>query len=110
MLRPPCFRTKPFSDICVEGSMKKLHIAAGVFVCLLAMTNVFGQSSNATLGGTVSDATGALLPGVTITATNTGTGVVNTVTSNETGAYQFPPLQPGTYKVSSELPSFQTHV
>jgi hypothetical protein len=38
----------------------------------------FAQSTNATLGGTVSDATKALIPGVTVTATNTQTGIINT--------------------------------
>jgi len=37
---------------------------------------VFAQTSNATLGGTVSDATGALIPGVSVTATNVATGIV----------------------------------
>jgi Carboxypeptidase regulatory-like domain len=82
--------------------------AAMVFVCVLVSTHAFAQSSNATLGGTVSDSTGAFIPGVTIAATNTGTGIVTTTLSNETGAYQFPPLQPGTYKASAELPGFQT--
>src|SRR5213592_866050 len=85
-------------------------LAAMLAVCLVASMTAFGQSSNATLGGTVSDATGALIPGVTITATNTQTGIVTTVLSNETGAYNFPSLQTGTYKVSAELPSFQTQV
>src|SRR5262249_19836563 len=61
-----------------------------------------------TLGGTVSDSSGALIPGVTITATNVGTGIVTTVYSNEAGAYQFANLQTGTYKVSGELSGFQT--
>ena len=43
--------------------------------CLLA-TTAFGQINNATLTGTVADATGAVLPGVTVTATNTATGIV----------------------------------
>ena len=45
---------------------------------------------------------------MTITATNTATGIVTTVISNEAGAYQFASLQTGTYKVSAELPGFQT--
>src|SRR5439155_9668834 len=65
------------------------------------------QTSNATVGGTVADATGALIPGVTVTATNTGTGIVTKVVTNESGAYQFAALQPGAYKVSAELPGFQ---
>src|SRR5262245_57190492 len=81
---------------------------AGLLVCLITPIPTFAQSSNATLGGTVADASGALIPGVTVTATNTQTGIISMVISNETGVYQFPPLQPGTYKVSGSLPGFQT--
>src|SRR6267378_1325306 len=77
-----------------------------VVLCLLATTS-FGQANNATLTGTVADATGAVLPGVSITATNNGTGVVAAVISNEAGAYTFPSLLPGTYTVSAELAGFQ---
>src|SRR5438132_13032473 len=68
------------------------------------------QSTNATVGGTVQDATGAFIPGVMITATNAGTGIVTTVISNEAGAYQFASLQPGTYDIKAELPGFQTEI
>jgi len=47
------------------------------------------------------------LPGVTITATNTATGVTTTAVSNEAGTYNLPTLLPGPYKVSAELPGFQ---
>ena len=87
--------------------MKRLLVAALALLCFLS-TNTFAQTSNATVGGTVSDATGALIPGVSVTATNTGTGIVTTVISNESGAYQFASLQTGTYNVSAELPGFQT--
>jgi hypothetical protein len=80
---------------------------ATALLCFLTGTYGFAQTANATLGGTVSDTTGALLPGVTVTATNTQTGVVIIVISNEAGAYQFASLQPGTYTVSAELPGFQ---
>src|SRR5262245_41154995 len=85
--------------------MKRLSFAA--FVCLLAATASFGQINNATLTGTVGDATGAILPGVSITATNTATGVVATALSNEAGAYTIQSLIPGTYTISGELPGFQ---
>jgi hypothetical protein len=75
---------------------------------LFAAMLLFVQTTNATLGGTVSDASGALIPGVSITATNTQTGIVTTVLSNESGAYQFASLQTGTYNVTAELPGFQT--
>ena len=80
--------------------------AAVLLVCLVVSTYTFAQTSNATLGGTVSDATGALIPGVSITATNMQTGIVSTVVSNEAGAYQFASLQTGTYRVAAELPGF----
>src|SRR5437016_3732951 len=87
--------------------MKRLFVPA-ILLCLCLPAYIFGQTSNATVGGTVSDSTGALIPGVTITATNTATGIVNTVISNEAGAYQFASLQTGTYKISAELGGFQT--
>ncbi len=77
-------------------------------LCLLAPVIMIGQTSNASLGGTVADGTGAVLPGVEVTARNVGTGIANTTLTNETGTYQFPNLQTGTYEVSASLPSFRT--
>src|SRR2546421_624747 len=90
-----------------EGMMRRLSAAALLFVAVF-LTNTFAQTTNATLGGTVSDPTRALIPGVTVTATNTQTGIVTTSVTNETGAYQFASLQTGIYKVTAELPGFQT--
>src|SRR6266403_1731802 len=91
------------------GEIMRQRVFAGlVFLLLVLSTHIFAQTSNATLGGTVSDATNALIPGVSITATNTGTGIVTTVVSNDAGAYQFASLQTGTYTVTAELPGFQT--
>src|SRR5437868_5014565 len=90
--------------------MRKLTAAVAVFVCLMSVHHASAQTSNATLGGTVSDASGAFIPGVMITATNTATGIVTTVLSNEAGAYQFASLQPGTYDIKAELPGFRTEI
>src|SRR5437867_10658847 len=86
--------------------MRRGVVLAGLLLLVFA-TYTFAHTSDATLGGTVSGATGALIPGVTITATNIGTGIVNTVVSNESGAYNFAALQTRNYKVSAELPGFQ---
>src|SRR5579871_2316703 len=86
----------------------KTFLVLGGILCLFVCAAAFGQTANATLGGSVADSTGALLPGVTITATNTATGIVNTEVTNEAGVYQFRSLQPGTYRVTAELPGFQT--
>jgi hypothetical protein len=87
--------------------MRKFSLVLGLLLFSGSLINVFGQA-NASLGGSVSDASGALIPGVTITAKNTQTGVVTTATSNESGSYQFPNLQTGVYTVTAELPGFRT--
>jgi hypothetical protein len=76
-------------------------------VLLLWGTSSFAQTGNAQLGGIVQDPSKALIPGVSITATNVDTGVTATQVTNEAGAYNFPVLQPGTYRVSAELPGFK---
>jgi len=87
--------------------MKGNCIGAAIVLCLLSGSSGFAQVINATLSGTVADASSALIPGVEITATNTGTGVVSTAVTNESGTYRFSSLQPGPYQVSASLPGFQ---
>src|SRR5262245_33757546 len=74
--------------------------------CVFAAT-AFAQINNATISGTVTDATGAVLPGVSITATNNATAVATTAITNEAGAYTILSLLPATYTVSADLPGFQ---
>ncbi len=81
-------------------------VSAALLLFTLA-TNTFAQVS-ASIGGTVSDPTGALIPGVEVTATNVNTGINTTQITNEAGAYQIPSLQPGTYRLRASLPGFQT--
>jgi len=95
----------------MEEMMKSASRVSLFFSVLLLVTvqsYLFGQSVYSTISGTVEDASKALIPGVTITATNIGTGVVATTVSNEAGAYNFASLAPGGYKVTAELPGFQT--
>src|SRR3954462_3066083 len=87
--------------------MKAYCFRAAIAVCLLFAANGLAQVVNATLSGTVSDASGALIPGVEVTAKQTETGVVSTTVSNESGVYRFGSLQPGRYEVSASLPGFQ---
>src|SRR2546422_3848528 len=90
--------------------MKRLVLIAVLLVGFVFCLNGLAQSINSTIGGTVQDSTGAFIPGVTITATNTQTGVASMTLSNESGAYQFPSLQPGIYRISAELPGFATQI
>src|SRR5207237_3363455 len=90
--------------------MKRRFVSlTSVVVCLFFAINGFAQVGiNATLSGTVSDVSGALIPGVEVTATNSGTGVAATALTNESGTYRFPSLQPGPYEVKASLAGFQT--
>ena len=88
--------------------MLRVSVALTLALSLALSIPAFGQISNATVSGTIEDPTRAVLPGVTVTATNTATGVVTTVLTNEAGVYNFVSLLPGPYKVSAELPGFQT--
>src|SRR5689334_919188 len=88
--------------------MKKICIATVLLLCCIAATSGLSQVINATLTGTVADASGAFIPGTEITATHTGTGVATVVLTNEAGTYRFASLQPGPYTLSAVLPGFQT--
>ena len=83
------------------------HVLLGVLLCL-GLGQVAQAQVNAVLGGTVSDATGAVMNGVTVTARNVNTGIVSTNQSNDTGNYNFPSLQPGQYTVTATMSGFQT--
>jgi hypothetical protein len=88
--------------------MAKFLVGAVSFCLLAVSVPIFGQSSNASLSGTVTDSSNSLIPGVTITVTNTDTGVVSSGLTNESGIYNSPSLLPGAYTVSASLPGFQT--
>ena len=70
----------------------------------------FGQTGNGQVTGFVQDASKGLVPGVTVTLTNAGTGVTSIQVTNEAGVYNFSVVPPGTYTVSASLPGFRTSV
>lgn len=78
-----------------------------VLLVLAMSSNAFSQATT-TLGGTVQDASGALIPGVEVTAVDNATGVARTAITNETGTYAFAAMQPGTYTVKAALTGFGT--
>jgi hypothetical protein len=77
---------------CIE--LLSLAVLAIFFV-----NHAFGQST-ASLVGTVRDPNGALVPTATLTLTNAATGTSRSATSNQSGQYYFPQLEPGTYELS----------
>ena len=68
---------------------------------------VLGQAVNGTLLGTVSDSSGAAVAGAKVTATLTSTGAVHESTTNGSGNYTFPDMQPGVYTVTVDAAGFK---
>ncbi|MDX1983521.1 MAG: TonB-dependent receptor, partial [Bryobacteraceae bacterium] len=65
------------------------------------------QIISSSIVGAVSDASGAVIAGATVTATNQSTGVARTAASDASGAFAFLQLQPGTYNVAATAPGFK---
>ena len=75
-------------------------------LCALLFAVAHAQSSTATLSGTVEDANGAVVPGVEITVMNPATALERQVTTNDSGYYTVPLLQPGKYIVTARRDGF----
>jgi len=82
-----------------------------VLLALTAVpTPIYAQVAGATLAGTVTDPSGAVVPNVKVSITNTATGVVRDITTDEAGFYSAPNLLPGVYDITAVAPGFSTYV
>src|SRR5437016_3493690 len=91
--------------------MKRILIHS--FLALLISTLMSGAAwaqATAQITGLVQDQSGAVLPGVDVTATQTETGISRMTVTNETGHYVLPNLPVGPYKLEAALPGFRTFV
>jgi hypothetical protein len=78
-----------------------------LFSCLLASTALFAQKITGDIEGNVTDSSGAVVPGATVTALNGDTGQSRTATSNGSGNYRINELAIGTYKISVSAAGFK---
>ena len=95
--------------------MPRRCLPASAFVCLLLSTilstSAFAQAvSTASIGGTVRDSSEGVLPGVTVTATQTQNGLMRTAVTDENGAYLLTALPIGPYRLEFALSGFRTYV
>src|SRR5437868_11469495 len=81
----------------------------GLFLLLEAPVTTWAQAT-AQISGAVRDQSGAVLPGVEVTATQTETGIARTTVTNETGSYVLPNLALGPYRLEAALAGFRTFV
>lgn len=83
-----------------------LSLLFAVPVSLVLAPASLAQTNTTALSGIVTDATGALLPGATVTITNPANGLSQTVTTKSSGEYSFEQLKPATYQVTVNAPGF----
>jgi outer membrane receptor protein involved in Fe transport len=79
---------------------------AAVAFCLIAARPAIGQETRGAIEGIVTDASGGVLPGVTLVAKQISTGATQTTVSDTSGVYRFPALAPGIYSVTATLSGF----
>ena len=80
-------------------------------LCLCAFSSAaFAQQETATIAGTVTDATGAIVPRAVVVVTNVQTGISVRTEATESGTYVVPSLRPGDYSISVESKGFQKTV
>ena len=77
-----------------------------VTIAMVLVASLAYAQATSTFNGRVLDQGDAVLPGVTITATNNATGVARSTVTNADGSYYLPGLDPGVYEVKTELPGF----
>ena len=93
--------------------MSSLELRRAGFVCgviaavLCLLPSALGQSTAGRIIGRVSDSSGAVVSGVTVTLTNIATGVSRSTTTNDTGDYNFVEVTPGNYRAEYTLQGFK---
>lgn len=90
-----------------HGLLGIIWVAIGCISLLASCTLCLAQSTGTgTINGTLTDATGAVIPSARVTATLISTGVSRVTTTNDTGLYVIPALRSGTYEISVEAAGF----
>jgi len=91
--------------------LRRMLLFVGVLCFMLLAANpLSAQIDTGGITGTVTDPTGAVVPGATLTLTNDATGVIVTTKSTSSGTYSLNAIRPGTYTLRGEAPGFQTFV
>src|ERR1022692_3175995 len=109
------YDSKPRADASLMTNNFALRISAPI-LSIVALIAVFlpvsnlAQDATARITGTISDSTGAVIPGVQVTVTNTATQVSREVTSDHDGLYQALALPIGSYRVTAVRQGFRTVV
>src|SRR5437763_2624291 len=85
-------------------------VAAALCLLLLCAQSVFSQADTGRITGTVSDASGAVVPGVRVTIVAVETNLSQTFVTDNTGSYSSGPLRVGVYRIEGQSPGFKRMV
>lgn len=86
-----------------------LPFTLALFACVLVIApRAFGQGATAQINGSIRDASGAVIPGASVTVTNADTETQRKSSSNAEGGYAVPLLPPGNYRIAVEKEGFQS--
>jgi len=104
------YRNRENSRLYSHGRLRSVLVALGAFCafCVLLSPPAFAQGAAGSVSGVVRDTSGAVVPGASVTITNTATGVTTPTNTNNEGLYVFPYVQPGVYDLTASAPGFQT--
>lgn len=86
-----------------------LIVVIATVVSLTAISS-YSQTSTSRITGTITDSTGASIPGAKVTLKNVDTGILYTQVTSTAGVYSFPSIPAGAYSVSTELAGFKTYI
>ena len=84
----------------------RVPTAAVLLAVLMTASAATAQEQRGSIDGIVKDSSGGVLPGVTVEAHSSGSGVLTTIT-DLSGSYRFPSVLPGTYEITATLASFK---
>ncbi|MEO7660325.1 MAG: carboxypeptidase-like regulatory domain-containing protein, partial [Pyrinomonadaceae bacterium] len=87
--------------------MRKFTKFLIVGLALLTTQIAIHAQTTGSMSGTVTDPSGAVVPGATVTVVNTATGAERSAVASSTGAFDFQALQPGNYTISVEASGFR---
>src|SRR3989442_1156453 len=93
-----------------ESFIWRIVVTTAVVIAFAMNATVAWSQSTAQISGRVTDQSGAVMPGVEVTVTQTATGATRSAVSDETGSYTLPNLPIGPYRLEAVLPGFRTYV
>ena len=101
--------TKGWGTLYAKSCIAYSALFASLLLMLALAPGALGQGITGSITGTVTDATGAIVAGATVTVRNVDTNATRTVTTSDSGSYTVPQLHPGNYSVKVDKAGFKLY-